>query len=67
MENEKWGDNVLLVQLNEARNGDVHFVGAPNKVSFCFFLLILDTFRNLVVFEGFFDWIWYRLKCFEFI
>ena len=54
---------MLLVQLQEAWNWNVHLVAAPNKIGLADGFLVFDTFSRLVVLDRLLDWVRNRLKC----
>ena len=53
---------MLFVKLQEGWNRNIHFVIAPNQISFTFCFLIFDAFSLLVILNGFFDRIRNSLK-----
>ena len=50
-------NHVLLVNLEEVRDGDRHFIWTPNQISLLFGDLLFDSNRLLVEFDGFLDWV----------
>jgi len=55
LEHEEGRHNVLLVDLQELRNGNVHLVGTPNEVGLLERGGILDTLSTLVILDSVVD------------
>ena len=49
---------MLLVDIDELRNGNFHLVGPPDKISLLDLILILHTFGLLVEFYRVLNWVW---------
>ena len=53
---------MLLIEIKERWNGNVHFIITPNHVGSCLFLLLFETFSLLVEADSLFNWIWNSLE-----
>jgi hypothetical protein len=63
LKHEKRRHKMLLVQLQEAWNRNVHLVAAPNEIGLADGFLVFDAFGRLVVLDRLLDWVGNRLKC----
>ena len=66
LKHKEGSNHVFLVNLEEVRDWDRHFVWTPHQISFLFGDLLINTHCLLVELDSFLHWIWNLGESFAF-